>query len=98
MDGPVPYERQYPGFKLEWLMGNESPLGFDLAALFCSGKPGGRLLTPKSARCSDFESSFQVNDERQTFSSGNIRLENVMTILIEEKTSTQHFSTNRPEL
>ena len=52
MDGPVPYERQYPGFKLEWLMGDEVPLGFDLAVLFCSGKPGGRLRRPKSASCS----------------------------------------------
>ena len=26
---------------LEWLMGDEAPLGFDLADIGCSGKPGG---------------------------------------------------------
>ena len=45
MDGVIPYERQFPRFKLEWLMGDEAPLGFDLTALFCSGMPEGRLLT-----------------------------------------------------
>ena len=26
---------------LEWLLGDEAPLGFDLADTVCSGKPGG---------------------------------------------------------
>ena len=37
----------------------------------------------------EFESGFQVNEERQTFSLGIARLKNVMVILAQDKTLTK---------
>ena len=85
MDGPVPYEKQSTGFKLEWLMAMKAPrlrsvLQWRQASL------GTDICRPKSASCSDIESYF--SSQRQTYSSRITRLKNVMVILVEDQNFT----------